>query len=510
MKYLESFWGLKSDISFKKYYLFKGFNFGKVQAVLNQFRTPLKELGAQQLCDSVFPQFKGKIAKEEIPTHKDVNSFDAYEVNTYCTKKVVSKKNIDQSKLKDALKHVCSKFSSEIEYYSINDYDECINTLPSDTSSCYPRYMKKGLELNVKQTKEEMSYFDSKLNVNTKSLFLQQFPTTIFHRFTPKIKHNSYNDSYSVSYKIRQIFGVSHFICALEVKYFSYFINNFKHNMYKIMTIGLTRPEVSKLISNVRNEAIITNRVIMCGDIKGCDKSIPAHFHRIMFDMFIHLSPNKFIKNCINCIGDYLTYTPILRSDNISFSHGSTTSGSWITSIFNTFSIYVVICYCYLVLYNRLPLVNEVLVQGDDFICVVDDGDEDLIQEMFFFFNLRIKLDSTLISRGYDSIEFLGFKWDFKNTPFQEDSWIYVRTVYPEKSVAMSGPDRIISRYLSLIFQCNNGSALFKRFLKYDLILYEKFLTDPNPTFSLLDNSGKITLMSIPISYFLSFGWKAF
>jgi hypothetical protein len=506
----DSFFGIKSNIKRKIYNTYRDYDFSKFKAVLSQFRTPMKEHGAQTLCDNVFPKLKDKIVKEAIPTHKDVNSFDAYELKFYCKNKSVSKREINLTLLEETLGFVSELFKSSERYYSINSYKDCLDSLPKDTSSGFPRYMKKGLDVNVVEVFKEMEEFDSHLRVDKKDILLQSFPTTIFHRFTPKMKRVKESLNYNVNYKIRQIFGVTHFICGLEVKYLTYFVNNFKKKMRNITTIGLTRPEVSDLISQLRLNSIRSGRVVLCGDLKGCDKSVPAHFHRYFFDTLISLSPNEFVKNSINSIGNYITYTPVLRRNEVSYTNGSTVSGSWITTIFNTTVVYIGICYFYLVAYGRFPRQGEVLVQGDDFVLVIDEVDTNLIQELFFLFNLRIKLDNTLIARGYDDIEFLGFKWDYVNTPFQEDSWIYVRTVYPERSVAISGPDRVICRYLSLIFQCNNGFELFKRFLFYDESLKEKINFDPNPSFELIDNAGKVTINKVPIRWLIDIGWRAF
>jgi len=508
---INSFFGLRTNIYDYKYYKFSNFNFEKVQHVLRQFTTPIKEYGAQQLCDNVFPEFNGKILREKIPSNSDVDSFDAYEVSHYEKKKSCQMRFIDLIILNKVLAYTTSLFESLDSYYSINDYRACIDVLPKDTSSCYPRYQKKGTEDNINAVINEMTFFDSMIRLDKKILYLQQFPTTIFHRFTAKMKEDRrLKGFYNVSYKIRQIFGVSHFICALEVKYLTYFVNNFKRSLKGICTLGLTRPEVSNLVSRIRDKSIKTDRVVMCGDIRGCDKSIPAHFHRILFDTIAGSSPNEYIKNAILSLGNYLCFTPILRKDKINFTHGSTTSGSWITSIFNTFVIYSVICYSYNVLYNRFPTKDEVLVQGDDFICVIEEEDEKQIQEIFLLFNLHIKLSNSLISKGKDDIEFLGFLWDCRNTPRQLNSWVYVRTVYPERTVEEAGVDRIISRYLSLIFQLNNSNELFKRFLKYDKYLRDKCQNQSNPVFKIIDSMGRMVTQVFPIIYFLSVGWRAF
>lgn len=509
---LSSFWGTKTCVTLRNLkYNYKNFDFSKTMNKFSQFRTPRKEFGAQRLCNQVFPEFKNQIKYEVIPNQKDVNSFDAYEVKHYEMKKSCSKEGISHDILGKALYESLSKFISNTRKYSfVNNYLDCVALLPSNTSSCYPRYQKKGDINNIKKVLREMTDFEKASTFINKCLVLQRFPTTIFHRFTPKLKKYNNIGGYKLEYKIRQIFGVSHFICALEVKFLKHFIDNFKESMKGICTIGLTRIQVSKLISNLRNNAYKSGRVIMCGDIKGCDKSVTAHFHRAFFDTLSSHVPSNFIRDCILALGNYHAFTPVLRKDSISITHGSTLSGSWITSVFNTFVVYTVLVYSYLYLYNRVPEVSEILVQGDDFVIVIDEKDEDLIAMLFKYFNLNIKESLQSICTPSEDIEFLGFKWDIFNAPYQANSWFYSRIVYPEQSVDISGTERIIVRYISLIFQSSNFRDLFKLFYEYDEYLRHKLLYEENPVFRFLDSTGKITETYIPFDKLLNLGWRLF
>lgn len=511
MSLIEVFFTKNKVLLSSKLYKFSDFNFNKYSRLFSQFRTPRKEDGAVRLCNSVFPEIKDKNIEEEIPKHIVVTEENEKEVEIYCREKRVNRRYIDENIISQCIRNVYEKFCGQSKYYSVNSYEECLARLPKNTSSCFPNYIKKGNLKNIKYTISMMKIFDSHLRIDKKLLFLQSFPCTVFNRFTPKLKKKSANlNKFNLSYKIRQIFGVSHFIVGLEVKYLTYFMDNFKRNMDGLTTIGKTRVEVSKLVSNLRSNGVKMNKLVMCGDISGCDKSIPSHFYRLIFGIFTEIAPNEYIKNALISLGSYMCYTPILRRNEVKYSNGSTLSGSLITSIFTTFVIYFVLTYVFLVLYKRFPSYGDILVQGDDFIMLMDEGDERLIKEIFMFFNLRIKVSKGLIVKPTEGIEFLGFIWDVNNEPNQSNEWIYSRIVYPEKSVEISGPDRIICRYLSLLFQLSRYLDLFKKFVEYDDFLRRSLQISSNPKFYILDNTGNISTMMFPIVKLLHLGWKMF
>jgi len=314
-------------------------------------------------------------------------------------------------------------------------------------------------------------------------------------------------------FKIRQIWGVPYIIVLLEKMYFDKFIKSFSDNMSSFYTSGLTRVEISNKIKILRNKASDEGRVIMCGDIKGCDKSVPSCFFQ-MLSYMLKMSVNYDSHQCamIDMILKYLCFTPYLDGNgNLKHTHGSTVSGSLITSMFNTFVLYTSLCYIYKVRYNRFPLDGELLVQGDDFVMLVNDIKEsEMIKLQLKNFNLRLNLTETSISTCFDNIDFLGFFWNINNEPDQTDNWIIAKTVFPERYVKLAGPDRVISRYISLIFQLSRYYTLFKLFFNYDRYAKRKFQFGGDATMYIIDSKGKVHINKIPINKYLSLGWKLF
>jgi len=478
-----------------------------------QFSIPTFEKGALNLVNKVFPEFRNKFNTNIELDSLEVKRIDNVSIDVFTRKKSFKLSSLNGKLLIKVIDHMwVSMGLHELSYYSILDNMECISILPSSTSSCDPLFKKKNDPINVSFTLKMMEKFDSIFNIYKKSSFLYSFISTVFHRFTPKVTLKE-NGSLYIKHKPRMIFGVSHFICALEVKYLFCFVEQFKKSLSGKCTIGKTRLEISEYVSNMRKEAAFSNRLILCGDIKGHDMSVPPEFHIIIFNMWM-LAAKNYSKavNSILCLQRYLTYTPFGTYDkDVKLSYGSTTSGSWITSVFATFTVMFSLNYAFYKLYGFFPDDSEIIVQGDDFLILIEEESHaNVIKEELLHFNLRLKVSSTAVCNYNDKVEFLGFNWDYKNEPLQHNSWFISRILFPERRVDCIGPDRIISRYLSLIFQVSNSNELFKRFYHYDSYLKDKILREDEPSFYLIDSLGNIHESKFPIKKFLNWGWKLF
>lgn len=502
---------------FKKFFNYKnfsvrGFYFSKfLRNKVSQYSVPVPEYGAYSLTRSIFRKIVSNLEMKSTLSATQVKEADSREVDVYCRFKNFMP-TVDLNVFYKSIEYLIDFFKfNEFDYLRIKDYDECLDVLPKDTSSGYPLYKKKGNLDAISHSNYLSKIFNNEYNTNVMIKHIIKYPTTIFHRFTPKIK-SSTKKRFKCNFKIRQIFGVPQFICQLEVMYFSSFVELFKLRLKNIYTSGLTKLEISSLILKFRSKAQSKNLYIMCGDISSCDKSISNSFHEVFF-AFLSLNINtNLIVDKILVLGKYLTYTPIISTKfRVDVSKGSTVTGSWITSIFTTFCVLLALIYSYKKVYDEFPNLSDFLIQGDDFLLLIKDkNDAEEIKKYMLHLNLRLKLETTKISSYCDDVEFLGYFWDKRGEPFQVDEWIVARILFPEKFVRFKGQERIIIRYLSLIFQLRNYKELFNKFLQHDSFLRRKFLLSDRPTFLIMDARGNISYNRFPLKDFLMYGWKMF
>jgi hypothetical protein len=313
--------------------------------------------------------------------------------------------------------------------------------------------------------------------------------------------------SYNPNFKIRQILATSFFIVAKEKHIFYNFVESFKKS-FKTYTIGYKKEEISRKIGIVRKKAQSKNSLILCGDIKGNDKSVSLIHSTFYFQIasnFIESDQMEYFKAII-C---YYLRTPMLYSKGVKYSNGSTISGSWLTSSFTTVVVLIAILYSFLTIYGRLPDEDEYLIQGDDFIIVLKNKEDSfLFKEKMFEFNLRLRLDTSGLVNWYEDIEFLGFYWNYNNLPDQTDEWIISRILYPEKYIKFEGTNRIIYRTLSIILNLKRYRELYQKFKLYDKYLRILEYTSKRPTFQLIGMDNSILKITIPLMDFWRFGWR--
>lgn len=479
--------------------------------VVSRLSIPTIEKGALGLIDRVFPKYKGKILPDTGLTVDDVKEADANEIDVYCRTKNFSD-DLDWSRFYDTVYHLYNVLDMDnFQYYKIEDVQQSFDNLPKDSSSGFPYYLKKGDTKSVKYSLKCINIFKKLFYADQRFEYLFKHPTTVFHRYSSKIKSSGSN-YYRNNVKVRQIFGVPQFICCLEYLYFYSFVLNFVQKLENVYVLYDTRVDTSNRISSLRDYCENNNKIILCGDIKSCDKSVSAIFHKIFFSFIVKNVKSESDRKSIMAIGKYLTYTPILSCLKTKrVSDGSTVSGAWTTSIFTTFTVFIAINYSFYMLYNRFPSPEEFLIQGDDFLIAIDNHDD------FFSFkksmkdlNLTIREDSCKMSNFNDEIEFLGFFWNLNNEPDQTDLWIISKILFPSKFIKFPGADRIISRYLTLLFQLSRFLSLYNRFLAFDYYLKEKVNKYSCPTFIIIDNRGDTHINAFPINTYLTYGWKLF
>jgi hypothetical protein len=477
-------------------------------SIIKLFSLPGFEKGIAPVVEKVFRcKIDGKI---EI-TPKDVLDSDKAELAVYSLDKRIKFNLINETKFIETLDFVYNSMGlNQIKIHNLS-VDDAISQLPSEGNSGFPLYSKKGREDSIERVKSDFNYFSSLNNFSSKIKFLVSNPCVIFHRFTPKIVKDSFPKK--CKYKIRQIWGVPYLIILLEKMYFTKFILRFSDTMKIFYTSGMTRIEISNQISIVRKRAMAKNKMIMCGDIKGCDKSIPLCFFQLLagfFKLSVGMRPDECM--IIDMLFKYLCFTPYIDNvGRIKHTVGSTVSGSLLTSLFNTFVLFTSLSYIYLIEFNEFPKFGDLLVQGDDFLLLIDDVNQsERIKRRLKIFNLRLNLSATSVVSHEEEIDYLGFLWNIENEPNQTDDWIIARTTFPERYVELAGPDRSITRYLSLIFQIRRYYNLFKLFYHFDKYMKNKFDPGGDNTLYIIDSRGKVHKNKIPINTYLEYGWRLF
>lgn len=471
---------------------------------LSHFSTPTVEQGALDLVKNVFPEYRGKEISKNVLKPSDVLEADNQEISIYCKDKIFSVKK--PVSLKKCIDWMESKFYEKSASQEIKLID-AINILPKNTSSGFPDFIKKGSDRSIENTYARYSELLRLGDSHQMFDYLIKFPTVIFHRFTPKYKFNK-SKYIDPKWKIRQIFGVPQFIVCAEVIVFYDFINRFKRNLYDFHTIGLTKKQVSERVKKVRDKAKLEGKFILCGDISGCDKSVSKD-HQLIFFNFASKYISKENFEIFKALAKYSIFTPILTRDGVKYTKGSTLTGSWITTSFTTFTIMIPLLYAFVRINNRFPKPGEMLVQGDDFIILLDEQCHDkFYKKCMLEFNLRLRLDKSRVVKPFDDIEFLGYFWNYYNEPDQTNDWIVARILFPEKFVRFTGPLRIIYKYLSVMINIKRFRILFNRFLNYDIELLNLYRFNTDPTFKLVDAQGNITNVKIPLSMYLKLGWR--
>lgn len=476
----------------------------RTNAILKHFSVPSYESGALDLIKKAFPKYSKLSVSGSNLKPKEVLDADKDEVKIYCKRKKLKLQN--KEILREVIMWIRNNYIFESSEESVPI--ECLDALPKNTSTGYPEYRKKGNKLSMMNCIRRMFNVIKMAREKNIYEFMQRFPTTIFHRFTPKYKWKASHKEIKPKWKIRQIFGVPYFIVALEYFVFKDVVDSFKKSFSSVYTVGCTKLEVSSKVAEIRNLARSSNSVIMCGDISGCDKSISKTHSLFYFSFF-----SKYIRESrlpiFKALAKYFVFNPILYSHGLDYSHGSTVTGSWITSSFTTFSVMIPLLYSFKKRYDRFPNMNEFLIQGDDFVLILEnESDKKFIKDCFGEFNLRLRLDATRVVMPHEDIEFLGYFWDYNNEPYQTDDWIVTRVLFPERFVKFTGPKRIIYRYLSIFIQLRNFRNLFAIFIKVDYELRKMYNEKIDPKFNVVDNHGNVLEVKIPISLYLKDGWR--
>ena len=465
----------------------------------HNFGLPTFESGAQKILSKVFPSINGKNFGLSTLTRQTVHDTDKLELNVYARKKKIHVK--DKSLLVKTCLFIRDKIIDLNQSISIQD---SYTTLPQTSSAGFPNYGKKGLVSNTNFCIERLSDLFKMRNYIDIFNYLRKYPTTVFHRFSAKIKKNK--NTFLPKYKIRQVLATPYFIVAIEKFIFFNFVKSFSES-FSSYTVNLKQLQISQKIQKLRFLARDNNYLILCGDIQGNDKSISIE-HSSLFFQIASKFINKSYLNHFNAIFMYYLRTPMLYSGGTIFSSGSTISGSWLTSCFTTLSVLIALQYSFHRIYGRFAYDEEYLIQGDDFVILLKDKqDSNKLKEHMLELNLRLRLDTSGLVYWYQNIEYLGYFWSPTGTPGQTDEWIIGKILYPKGFVRIDGPLRIIYRIIAIIVNLARFRELFTLFRKHDKELDLLFMRNENPIFTLISSDNTLLKVKIPFRDLWRYGW---
>jgi len=344
-------------------------------------------------------------------------------------------------------------------------------------------------------------------------------PIVVFHRFTSKLRDVAGKDGkLNLVTKIRQVFGVPFQVMTLETMYFQRVLDCVQDNT-TWLAVGMTRPQVSARVQEIRRNATRTKRIVLCGDISSIDQNIPSlvilAFYSVILMMFPFpgITPVVVASICL-----YHVLSPILTRFGLYFTNGGNVTGSKMTLLLNSFAITLAICYTYLLAYGRFPQKDEYCGLGDDFVVVLDECFLATLHNVFHWFHLKLNaIKSRVVRNPRDYVDFLGFAWDVTGKPDAPDLWWIARVCYPERYVVdLHGFfGRSFIRFCSVVFQLARANDIFDRFfnLRCNPTLASelaKRLAIQDPIIEFIDKRGRTKFGKVPLSYLRIMTWSCY
>jgi hypothetical protein len=446
----------------------------------------------------------------DIVTNEDVWKKDAEQIKEYERFKMPAFNQINLDKLQTVSDKLYSHFG---DIGRTLTFDEALETVQTDKSSCYPEFGRKG-DLNIieRARQEVEQIFSVAQNESVISVYkiLVKLYTCVFHRFQTKLKQNARGKVFKDT-KIRQVFGSPYVITLLESMLFEKAIKSVMRHKY--FSYNVTRPDVSRQIASIRAAASIRGKVIYCGDITSIDSHHSVFSIIYLFNMLSQLCNwNTAELRIVKALLMYHVVTPITwNKRRLSFALGGNKSGSKFTSILNSVIVCLIIAYHNYVFHGEIPEENELFVLGDDFIYACSSEDKAKLVQTFKYFGFTLNETKTEVVDALSDILYLGFYWNIRNEPSNPDLWWIAKVCFPERFVKTSGWGRILSRICSIVFQLHNGFDIFKEILVGKLRRYVSHLGHPdNIKIQYYDASGFEQYDTLPLSVLLTEGWRAF
>lgn len=477
-----------------------------------QYSIPQKETRCIKLFEKAQPHVrKYKLSHIDELTSDEVFKADLDTVKNYCKVKNWNHERINYTRLDDVMMDISNKLKSHPG--RLLTFDDAIDRLPKETSSCYPLYEKKGSLNAINDAHIKLRKLQAFEDAGSMLNLLNTQLVTIFHRFTTRLKRSP--NGIERKTKIRQVFGVPFLITILEQMLFGDTVQQWcEKNILGYFSYALTRPEISRQVTNIRNEAKRTKSYILCGDISQIDASITVYQLWMVINLISrNYDLNNWWQELLTAYTIWISYTPILWSSRtVSWTNGGNITGSYLTSVINSVSVLIALSYSYKTIYGKTLTANKVKILGDDFILIIDNKDDvKLLKQLLKDFNLKLNESKSLTVNSAQGITYLGFIWDLEGNPYNDELWYIARICFPERFLYIAGYNRILQRSASILFQLANGKAIFDKVFVGQIKAFSKLLREGHdPDISYMDKSGKYYYVTLPYSKIRELGWKAF
>lgn len=398
---------------------------------------------------------------------------------------------------------------------TVKTFDEHIVDCNKNSSSCYPLFRRKSDPTAIEQSKEVVDYLFSCDENNTLAKLFEN-PIIIFHRFSTKVKIKLK----TLVTKIRLVFGYPFCIHSIADMLHGRAINQICSSGY--FTVGLTRPEISKVVQNIRQYSMANNCNIMALDIKSIDMNITIPLmllvHAILINIYVtgNRSSSQYSRTVklMMDIAMYELHGPTLGSfKSIVFSNGGTKSGTRFNTITNSITLGMVMEYFYRSQkdYNGLKSIPRAL-QSDDGIMPIFENTIPELYRIAKLFNCVLHPEKTESRNVFETIKYLGMNWDIGGEPDNPLDWVVSKLTYPEKFMKTDFASRHLIRGTSILFQIKSGLDYFNRLIvKYNTWIKRFLKRGEDVMVAYVRESYVLTeMVKLPLSVLLEYRWKLF
>lgn len=413
---------------------------------------------------------------------------------------------------------------------------QSVKSFERGTSSSYPVYERKGSERAQADAIAWVSNYIQHPSIDN----IMSQPTTVFHRFQLRVGDN-FND---YTKKIRAVWGISFRILVLYGIYFRSLVEGVKSycvmQQHPASPLGRTKYDISRtIIQQLRNYT----STITSLDFSNFDSTISqpffALFHAILYNTVdlstdiefdedgMEISQNqrfgRFKGHLDDIILDHIMYfdcfTPYCwMSNKLQFQQRGNPSGSLLTTVFNTWVTRTLINYAtYEYTHGHRMAGSTSVCLGDDLIFAEVYVTKEHVLNVASRFGFTVNADKSDSYAYWADFEFLGYKWNSKNEPYQSINWYVAHLIMPSRFFKDTGiPVPLLQTYrgISICMQLKGGINTFEQLVGWaDPVWHDlkrQYRDTGQATIIWISENANELGITIPLSLIYSEGWKAF
>jgi hypothetical protein len=387
--------------------------------------------------------------------------------------------------------------------------EESVERFQKNRSAGAPTNKKKGSDEAREHCYEFYYKFESKPTFTQ----LISLPTVVFHRFQTKYVNEAVT-------KIRQVWALPFAIQALEGVFFRDVLDSYPEYLASkkipATTNGLTLVDISdRIIPHFRS--FYSN--IGSFDVKSFDQNIPFYFWAAYYACFFVFNPQLSCKEKkqLRLLMSYQCFTPYAYQGNLfRCQMRGIPSGSLMTNHAGSFFSRLIANFAFYRSSNGLYLANDnAICCGDDNLFTLSNISESQVKSAYEFFGLEVNISKSSIHEYDESIDFLGYKWDNCNRPYQELEWYLTHFIYPQSFIKDDAiPNFVLQTYraISIAAPLYGGMRIFSKYIgRYDSV-YQDLLDDiKNGRKAMIPYIGedkRLEYVTIPLLNILQGGWR--